>query len=442
MCGITGMFHATSTRFLQADTHTLFGLLLINSLRGAASTGVFGVTEKNETDVYKALGNPYDWNSWKASDEWMEAMVKRHYAVVAHGRFPTQGSVSIDNAHPFEHKSITLVHNGTLTNFKELQAKHKTTFGTDSQLITYLIGELGIEETIKQIEGAYALVWHDSNDENGGLHFLKNSQRPLCYGHNTMNDKLIFGSESHYIKWAVAKGYTHIEKVEYFDSDVEYHVTAENFKVDIKKTPRKAPSKWSSTSYTPGSTWKPPTSFPTKVIACVGEDVTFNVVELHALSGDAFTDHSVMIKGEHVDNSSIKIFTHLLKGEAIKDKTTPFKMIGKIRKLTCVNTDSNFEVRVFVDDPKEIVETKVITLPHSTGVPMVELMSGTKISAGKFFEISSQGCFNCDSKPPITLAAQCSYSKHSHFVNGEHKEDHIFLCPDCSTGNVHYGFMH
>lgn len=442
MCGITGMFHATSTRFFQSDANLFFGLMLINSLRGNASTGVFGVTEKDETDIYKALGHPYDWNSWKASDEWMEAMVKKHYAVVAHGRLPTQGTVSIDNAHPFEHKSITLVHNGTLTNFKELQATHKTSFGTDSQLITYLIGEYGIEETVKQIEGAYALVWHDSKDEKGGLHFLRNSQRPLCYGKNLMEDKFLFASEPHYIKWAVSKGYSSIEKVEHFDTDVEYHLTSVGFKLDIVKTLRKPPSKWSGTSYSPSHSWKPTTPFPSKVITCLDEDVTFNVVELHALDNQAEKDYSVMIKGEHVDNANIKIFTHLLKGESLKDKKTPFKMIGRIRKLTCVQTDTNFEVRVFVDNPKELKDTKIITLPPGNGVQMVELKDGMKISLGKFLEYSKEGCFNCDTHPELSQAAQCTVSKHTYIQHGQHQEDYIFLCQHCSTENPHYGFMH
>lgn len=131
-------------------------------------------------------------------------MLKKYWAVFGHGRFPTIGETSIKNAHPFEHRHITLMHNGTIKNHEKLNEKYKKDFAVDSELICWMVSEIGIKETIKEIDGAYALIYFDSKED--AVNIVRNYERPLWIGKNSFNDRAVFGSEKHYLKWADEKG--------------------------------------------------------------------------------------------------------------------------------------------------------------------------------------------------------------------------------------------
>ena len=51
---------------------------------------------------------------------------------------------------------------------------------------------------------AYALIYFDSKEDS--INILRNYERPLWMGTNSFNDRLTFGSEKHYLKWADEKG--------------------------------------------------------------------------------------------------------------------------------------------------------------------------------------------------------------------------------------------
>ena len=53
MCGLTGMMDTSMSGFMQKDLDLFKGLLYINSLRGNSSTGLFGVNNHQQADVYK-----------------------------------------------------------------------------------------------------------------------------------------------------------------------------------------------------------------------------------------------------------------------------------------------------------------------------------------------------------------------------------------------------
>lgn len=449
MCGITGMIDASKQGFYKADTDTFFGLLLINSLRGASSTGAFGINKSNKTDVFKAVGNPYEWNSWKVADDWTAAMVRGHNIVVGHGRAPTFGEPSIDNAHPFEYNGITLVHNGTLRNFKELQAKHKTEFEVDSQLITYLIAEIGIEETIKEIKGAYALVWHD--EKHDGLFVLRNSERPLLYVMGSGKNKMVIGSERHYFHWAVQKFWMQDPTITEFPTDMLHHIQLEDSK--IKMTVKRVAGSFQTYSYSggrggyqgyhnldyvegdveppvrkkPTSIVTPPAKQAVPTIVCVGEDIVFNVSEIRELPDDKRQKTPYIIKGIHPDEPNIEIIGYTFEDLTdldSEDVKNPPRLQGKVQKLIILNSDTNYTVRVFIDKPKRLAEeVNVVTLPLIEQT--VILKDKQKISVNKFLALASDGCYCCQSKPSIAFAPQCTYDIRN--VNGT--EHHIFLCP-------------
>ena len=137
MCGLTGLIDTSHAGFLAKDPDLLKGLMFINSLRGNSSTGLMGINKRKQADIYKVLGHPYKLMEFGLFNKFSETMIDDYWAVFAHGRFPTIGETSIKSAHPFEHKHITLMHNGTLKNHKSLNEKYKKDFDVDSELLCW-----------------------------------------------------------------------------------------------------------------------------------------------------------------------------------------------------------------------------------------------------------------------------------------------------------------
>lgn len=206
MCGIVGMIDTSQGGFFAADKQVFLGMLLLNSFRGAHSTGVAGILKSGDVDVMKVLGHPFELNKWKAAEEFYGRLEKRYWGLIGHGRLATQGEIKIQNAHPFWHKGLTLVHNGTLSNFETLQKDLGTSFEVDSELVCYMVSEFGLEEALKHIRGAYTLVFADSRDNS--INMVRNHERPLVVGTYNYPDRLAFASERHVLKWAAEKGHS------------------------------------------------------------------------------------------------------------------------------------------------------------------------------------------------------------------------------------------
>lgn len=149
-------------------------LLWVNTLRGDDSTGVFGVNKYGNVDYMKQVGHAaklQDSNEWK---DFRGNIFSDFHMVVGHNRKATRGVITDENAHPFVEKETILVHNGTLTNHKELT---KEDVEVDSHAILHSIVERGYEETLKEIQGAFTLAWYDANDKT--LRVIRNKERPL-----------------------------------------------------------------------------------------------------------------------------------------------------------------------------------------------------------------------------------------------------------------------
>ncbi len=168
MCGIVG---AIAERNIEA--------ILIEGLRrleyrGYDSAGL-AVQDQNKTiNRIRALGKVS-----QLANELKKEPLKGNIGV-AHTRWATHGEPAKHNAHPHMcEESIALVHNGIIENYEqiktELQNKGITfTSQTDSESIVHLIGEHkkrgkdllhAVVETIKELEGAYALGVIDNSEE-------------------------------------------------------------------------------------------------------------------------------------------------------------------------------------------------------------------------------------------------------------------------------------
>lgn len=161
----------------SVDERVFKTLLLLDYFRGQDSTGVCIVGKKGGVDVLKVADDPI---MLFQHQDYESLVVGVSDAIwIGHNRAATIGSTTRANAHPFQCRHITGVHNGTLekSSFLELSARLKETYGTDSETIFQHMAVYGVEDTVSRLQGAWALVWYDEKERT--LNMVKNDKRPL-----------------------------------------------------------------------------------------------------------------------------------------------------------------------------------------------------------------------------------------------------------------------
>lgn len=175
ICGIVGVITKNKNGFTQKEVDAFKQLLFADQLRGTDGTGVFYNKEQGGSGIgtlriAASAGALMADKAWKGVQE---NIFRKSNFIIGHNRAATRGKHIIENTHPFKEKHITLVHNGTLTTQKELHDKVEV----DSHAICHSMAYIGELETLKIINGAFALSWFNGKD--GTLNFCRNYQRPL-----------------------------------------------------------------------------------------------------------------------------------------------------------------------------------------------------------------------------------------------------------------------
>src|SRR3954470_2748360 len=160
MCGIVGY---TGPR--EAGPILLEGLKRLE-YRGYDSAGIALVDEDGVLFVEKKVGKLANLQT-PTANRTPHAGIRR-----APTRWATHGRPNDLNAHPHQNctGAITVIHNGIIENFRELRdgleaRGHTLTSETDTEAIAHLVEEAyqgdladAVRATLKQLEGAYALV--------------------------------------------------------------------------------------------------------------------------------------------------------------------------------------------------------------------------------------------------------------------------------------------
>jgi len=175
MCGLVSIIARKPAGLNGRDLDLFEQMLMIDTLRGKDSTGVMTtINHSKEVRIVKTAQEPFLMFRTKQWADWRMAAIGNGRYVAGHNRAATRGTINNDNAHPFVENNIVLMHNGTLTETSNLT---KEKVDVDSHAIAHALSSGTPEEVIPTINGAFALIWYDTETEK--LYATRNDQRPL-----------------------------------------------------------------------------------------------------------------------------------------------------------------------------------------------------------------------------------------------------------------------
>lgn len=203
MCGIVGFITTEKALGAHARKRWFTNAIRAGAARGEHGTGMILVPHDNEgnADWVKIGATPDYLIDGKHGKERFANDWDMYRAVVGHNRYATQGKVSTDNAHPFVVGPITLVHNGTLHSTHGLPLpQHKLKdVDVDSHVIAHNLADHSVEDVVKELDGAFTLVWHDARDQS--VNIIRNERRPLHLIALSYHDTILFASEAEMLWW-------------------------------------------------------------------------------------------------------------------------------------------------------------------------------------------------------------------------------------------------
>lgn len=222
MCGHVGIAGDLAFK----DEKTMKRLLILDYFRGPDSTGLASIRPDGDVKIAKLASHPIDLFDTKSFVDALSGFNSDVF--IGHNRLATKGKVNGNNAHPYVYGHIIGAHNGTLDKsaWDDLNKIIGYETDVDSQAIFAAIEKVGIEETIKVMRGAWALVWYDLHE--GTLNFLRNKERPFWYSYEKGFKRLFWASEWPMIDAAVQMGGTDYELFESTEGH-RFWATAENW---------------------------------------------------------------------------------------------------------------------------------------------------------------------------------------------------------------------
>ncbi len=179
MCGIIGY-----TGSLKAKNILLEGLTALE-YRGYDSAGI-SMFEKDGIRTIKAAGKVADLA--KKTEEYQDL---NGTSGIGHTRWATHGGVTECNSHPHTYGKVTLIHNGIIENYHELELELAATgrypvSQTDTEIVAMLLDSLytgnaiaAIKAAAAQLDGAYAFCIMFA-DEPEVIYCLRNASPLLA----------------------------------------------------------------------------------------------------------------------------------------------------------------------------------------------------------------------------------------------------------------------
>lgn len=201
MCGLFGIIKGKGITPQWYD-NAVKELAILNMLRGYDSTGLIVLPERGKQvraeTIKRAVNAATFVELPRANDAISYSGATQMGGVIGHCRWATRGQVNLDNAHPFQHGGVTMVHNGTIDNPRELVAGHNFAFfDTDSEHICYALSQAepdAYKTVLEKILGPFVIAWHDArngmtrvarNESSTNVvrefHFAPSAKHPLLF---------------------------------------------------------------------------------------------------------------------------------------------------------------------------------------------------------------------------------------------------------------------
>jgi hypothetical protein len=202
MCGIVGVMNFGQGAILHNDMQVFMQMLHADAVRGMHGTGVFAVDRDGTNYRVRAGGPPHELVGGAEFEKWEKFVGEKYVrALFGHNRYATRGGHLTQFAHPFRDGHITLIHNGTLEDSYKKAIPDGKKYESDSEALTHGFATQGPEKTIKNLEGAWALVWYDG--ETKTINFLRNKERPLWFAKHKKDPFIAFASEVGMLQWCL-----------------------------------------------------------------------------------------------------------------------------------------------------------------------------------------------------------------------------------------------
>jgi hypothetical protein len=192
-------------------------LVVADAARGVDGTGAIKVHTDGSVNWAKQAGDPFSLfrSDGFYNDFWEPINREFICALIGHNRFGTRGRKDTASAHPFAYEHITMVHNGTLREHGSILKELKE-YPVDSEALCVGIARYGLQDALRQIDGAYALAYYDFKEQT--INLIRNNERPL-FVHVNKKDKLVsFASEKAMLYWA-------LNRQRYFSAEWD-HITS------------------------------------------------------------------------------------------------------------------------------------------------------------------------------------------------------------------------
>lgn len=232
MCGIVGAIRTKHLGVRYTDIDMVEQLLRIGVLRGEHGTGLYHVSQEGRVATLKIGGTPEELFRSKPFSKFWETPKKKNVSfIVGHNRFATKGKQTTNNAHPFMVGNTTLVHNGTINSFLNFPDHKK--YEVDSQALCASIDAKGIDETVNDVYGAYAVVYYDMVAKT--LNMLRNEDRPLAIAIDEKEESVIFASEPGMLYWILHRNKEDNYKVEMLPAHKLYTFNLTNFDFKVRE---------------------------------------------------------------------------------------------------------------------------------------------------------------------------------------------------------------
>lgn len=225
-----GIFHQDVSLFKE--------MLYLDAVRGKDSTGMMYMAKAGYADWRKLEGLPQDLLATKSAQDFFNGAISDGMCLFGHNRAATKGSVTTENAHPFEEGSIILMHNGTLENEFTFPEWRHSDIKVDSQLVARLFDVHGVEDTLSKIIGAFTFIWADTKE--GKIKIIRNEERPLYMGYSIKDEKFYFASEGKMLEWVLTRNKVDCDKIlalspgELYEFDTD-HFDYKQTKVELNK---------------------------------------------------------------------------------------------------------------------------------------------------------------------------------------------------------------